>query len=338
MFDFHLLRREKCSQCIWEETNMPSLHQFLSSMHLRKLQHFVAVATYESFSKAADAIHLSQPALTRSIQSLEEDLGVRLIDRSPRRIRLTREGRLCIAEAKQIVAIATDMHRVLTKPEMMDVSIGLTSVSAASFGPQIIRSLAAAFPRQHVHLEVGAPEQLHPLLMEGRIDALLTNVDALPNVTGLRCERIASFRRGFFARKDHPIRAQGKVDFAGLTSWPLAAAFPLPDPVWRLLKSTYNVASLDRSFQVRSNHCGLLELMQGGDAIVFSSSLPVMDALEAGTIVELPIEPKCRSMMALELVRKAASPASPMIAEIYSIIELRIQGWSKSIESGRITL
>ena len=61
-------------------------------MELRHLRYFVAVADALSFTKGAQKLHLAQPSLTRQIRDLEEELGVRLLDRTKQRISLTREG------------------------------------------------------------------------------------------------------------------------------------------------------------------------------------------------------------------------------------------------------
>src|SRR5438128_7632346 len=73
-------------------------------MELRHLRYFVAVADALSFTKGARKLHLAQPSLTRQIRDLEEEIGVRLVDRSGKRIGLTAEGKSFLTDTKRLLA------------------------------------------------------------------------------------------------------------------------------------------------------------------------------------------------------------------------------------------
>ncbi|MBI5691028.1 MAG: LysR family transcriptional regulator [Verrucomicrobia bacterium] len=77
-------------------------------MELRHLRYFVAVADELNFTRAAERLHVAQPSLTRQIQSLEEELGVRLLDRSKSRITLTDEGRSFLVDARRLVTLSLE--------------------------------------------------------------------------------------------------------------------------------------------------------------------------------------------------------------------------------------
>ena len=77
-------------------------------MELRHLRYFVAVAENLNFTKAAAKLHLAQPSLTRQIHNLEEEIGVRLLNRSKSQVALTEEGRSFLADARRILALATE--------------------------------------------------------------------------------------------------------------------------------------------------------------------------------------------------------------------------------------
>src|SRR6266513_559644 len=75
-------------------------------MELRHLKYFVAVAEVLSFTKAAGKLHLAQPSLTRQIRDLEEEIGVRLLNRTKSQVSLTEEGRSFLVDARRILALA----------------------------------------------------------------------------------------------------------------------------------------------------------------------------------------------------------------------------------------
>lgn len=74
-------------------------------MELRHLRYFVAVAEALSFTKAAEKLRLAQPSLTRQVRNLEDEIGVRLLDRSHRGVTLTEEGRMFLEESKKVLAL-----------------------------------------------------------------------------------------------------------------------------------------------------------------------------------------------------------------------------------------
>ncbi len=78
-------------------------------MELRHLRYFVAVAEQLSFTKGAEKLHLTQPALTRQIRDLEEEIGVRLFNRTKHRVELTEEGRSFLADAKDVLARSVEI-------------------------------------------------------------------------------------------------------------------------------------------------------------------------------------------------------------------------------------
>ena len=78
-------------------------------MELRHLRYFAAVGDALSFTKAAEALHLAQPSLTRQIQDLEAEIGVRLLDRNKRQVSLTQEGRSFLSDAKRVLAHSADI-------------------------------------------------------------------------------------------------------------------------------------------------------------------------------------------------------------------------------------
>ena len=142
-------------------------------MELRHLRYFVAVARERSFSRAAEALHIAQPPLSRQIQQLEEELGVPLIKRGSRPAHLTEEGRLLYEQAVQILERIEEMQAIVRRMERSKRNVfSMGFVASTMYGrlPEVIRAYRAARPDTELNLvELTSLEQV-AALREGRID------------------------------------------------------------------------------------------------------------------------------------------------------------------------
>jgi len=283
----------------------------------------VALAEHGSFGRAADAVCISQSALSRSIQSLEGSLGVELFDRSERRITLTPVGKLSLDAAQQILKSAAEFHRIVDSAllhEIGELSIGLGSVTSSLFGPPLLRSYAKRYPQLQLTLRVGAPENLFRMLLSEELDLVIGNSDALPNTNDFAVETIARFDRGFFARADHPLSGHAGLTIEALSGYMVGTTYPLPTSVDEAIKTTYGVPSLENTFRIRTNHYGaLIDLMMNDDAIVFGCNIAYLQEVWRGSLVLLDVTPKFLPDMPLIVARLAGrnvAPAETLVADV----------------------
>ena len=169
----------------------------MNSPELRQLRHFVAVADQLHFGRAAAALHMSQPPLSRSIQDLERRLGATLLARSRRKVELTPEGARFLEEAKRLLA---QLERAVLEVGSMASGAGgrlrLGFVSLADYGvlPELLKAYKAARPGVSLALrEMLSPEQA-AALAAGELDFGLL----LPPVAG-DLEHIVVQRERFVA-------------------------------------------------------------------------------------------------------------------------------------------
>jgi DNA-binding transcriptional LysR family regulator len=141
-----------------------------------QLEAFIAVAEEEHFGRAAERLHLTQPPLSRQIQTLERHLGVELFDRSKRRTRLTAAGAAFLVEARRLVAIARDAEdvagRVATGVSGA-IRIGFTSVVGNATLPRLLPLASRLLPDVQIILHEVRTPQMPEALLSSRIDLAL---------------------------------------------------------------------------------------------------------------------------------------------------------------------
>ncbi|MGD2128257.1 MAG: LysR substrate-binding domain-containing protein [Lysobacterales bacterium] len=181
-------------------------------MNLRALQYFVKLADLRHFSKAADACFVSQPTLSTQIKKLEEELGVQLVERSPKQIMLTQVGeeiaqraRLVLSDIEQIRAVA----RRSGDPASGVLRLGLFPTLAPYYLPHVVPSVRKLYPRLRLQLAEEKTEDILRMLHHGELDAALL---ALP-VSGEGLEIEILFKEPFVLAlpDDHPLAGRGNI-------------------------------------------------------------------------------------------------------------------------------
>src|SRR6185369_11705098 len=143
-------------------------------MELRHLRYFVAVAEELNFRRAAERLHLAQPALSSQIKDLEEELGVRLFDRTTRSVLLTPTGQLFLKEARGILGATVKAEQLVRKAEQGLVGTLRVGVISPATGPllaKILRHFHQKYPGVQLSLSsLTSAEQLRRL-RAGELDA-----------------------------------------------------------------------------------------------------------------------------------------------------------------------
>jgi DNA-binding transcriptional LysR family regulator len=127
----------------------------VKQVEIKVLKTFVAVATYRSFSGAARALHTVQPAVSRQISELENELGVKLFWRNTREVKLTSAGEALLIESNRLIALqqsAIEKVRRVAKGETGLLRIGYISSACSNFLPDLVRQYSVAHPNVQVSL------------------------------------------------------------------------------------------------------------------------------------------------------------------------------------------
>jgi DNA-binding transcriptional LysR family regulator len=141
-------------------------------MELRHLRYFVAVADEQSFTRAAERLHISQPPLSRQIQDLEEELGTPLFERGSRPLKLTEPGRFFYSHATRLLEQAAQATRATRRVARMERRLVIGFVASTMYGalPRLVRLFRAALPQVEIALEEMPTLDQIEALKSGRID------------------------------------------------------------------------------------------------------------------------------------------------------------------------
>ena len=210
-------------------------------MTLVQLRQFIALARSGSFVKASQALHITQPALSRSIKALEDELGHLLFDRIGRRIELTPFGQMTLARSQLLVEDAQSLKVSGQGPLQGDavrVRIGLGSGPGALLTTPLLRHVANSFPNLRLEISRGATDALVQGLQDRALDALVVDVRSLKPSADLKVERLVEVPGAFMCRKTHPLARRRAVSFDQLLKYPVAST-PLSDELARILIERY---------------------------------------------------------------------------------------------------
>jgi DNA-binding transcriptional LysR family regulator len=205
----------------------------MSVPELRLVRYFVAVAEELHFGRAAHRLRMAQPGLSQQIKSLEQQLGVRLLDRTSRQVTLTPAGSLLLSEGRRLLAQAER-----TADQVRRAGLGLVGrISVAAIGsatydviPRLVREHRKRFPDVEVLLrEMSTPAQVHAL-RDGEIDVgflrLPADIDELVTYV-VREERMA-----LMLPESHPLAGLGEVPLRALARERLIVFPAAPRPSW----------------------------------------------------------------------------------------------------------
>jgi DNA-binding transcriptional LysR family regulator len=290
-------------------------------LELRPLRYLIVLAKRLSYSRAAEDLGLSQSALSRAIQSLERDFGMRLFDRDRAGVMLTEQGRWVVERAEALLTSATDFeHQVSFAAQGGEgrTRFGLTALAASALLPATLSSRLSERPAFSHEVLVGDVETLWLELAQGQIEFMVcsgwNSAWAIPDGMPVRIEPLDHFPISLIVRNGHPLIGgkDSSRDFPLLVSDPASLAGQLT------IKLRQQFAA---SVQAIDDFGVLRSLVRNTDAIWLSSSYAVAEELSEGIFAELPLpaglQPRSFELSTYSLVRRTKSPAAIEIGEAF---------------------
>lgn len=189
-------------------------------MELRHLRYFVAVAEELNFTRAAARLHIGQPPLSQQIKALEEELGVRLFERSKRRVALTEAGERFLTGAWRLLAdaeMAVEGARRAARGEVGELRVAFTSsLPFTSLLPGLIRSYRQRRPDVTLTLREMFTSEQYAALEAGEIDLGFVRYSGLPTPPGVTVRAIRHDPLRLVINAGHPLAARDCVSLADM--------------------------------------------------------------------------------------------------------------------------
>jgi DNA-binding transcriptional LysR family regulator len=277
-------------------------------MELRQLEYFVAVAEEANFTRAAERIHVAQPAVSAQIQRLEREVGQPLLDRSRRAVRLTAAGESALPYARAALAAVCDMQIAID--ELAQLVRGTVTIGTVTSHSVDIPGLLADFHSDHPNVEITLTTDNSDALIErvrsGGLDAVIVSVGPDERPEGLEIEVVTDERIDAVVCPSDTLAARKTIRLADLRDRPLIA-LPAGAGIRHQFDAACAIAGITPRIAFEaSTPLALAELAERGLGIaIVPASVPRgRDGLHALTIV-----PELRGR--LVLAWRSGGPISP---------------------------
>jgi DNA-binding transcriptional LysR family regulator len=299
-------------------------------MNLKHLAHWLALAETGSFSRAADKLHITQSALSRSIAVLEDELGGPLMDRIGKKNERTPLGVFVLERAKRIVHEAQELKEgaaLLQQGGLGSLRVGLGSGPGVMLMTPWLQHMAVYHPTVHVAVSRGSTELQLMQLRERQLDALVVDVRRLVAAPDLHIAHIVELQAGFVCRQGHPILARHPqtVPFEALLDYPVASS-PLSQEVAQILVAHYGPRANPE--QLITLQCediaSLIDTVSQTDAIYLGILGATRQGLADGSLQELAMNPPFRSGARLAIVTLVGRTEMAVMAVFRAFVNSRL--------------
>jgi DNA-binding transcriptional LysR family regulator len=296
----------------------------LNRASIRQLRLLIAVAETGSMVRAAEAIGLSQPAVTKSIQDMETDLGATLFERGNRGVRPTIYGETLVRHAQAALAqlaFAAEALDDLATGAGGRVVVGTLLAASAWLLPSAIAELRSERPRVLIEVIEGANDRLQPMLARGALDMVVGRLSEFRHRSGVIQRPIFDEEIVILARPGHPLAGFRTLKLADLVlvDWILP---PEETTLRRQIEKAFFDAALVpprcavESVSISTNR----RLLRETDLIGAWPHGVAADELESGRLVALPVQFD-QIFGAVGVTLRENSPLSPSAEAFLAVLE-----------------
>ena len=296
----------------------------------RSFSYALKLAKHGNFARAAKALNISQPTLTRSIQMLEKSVGERLFDRGRMGVSPTQAGEIVLKHARMIVASSESMVEEIDRHQGVlggSLNIGSGSFPGTALLPLAIGRFNRRFPQIDISVSVDNWTKLPNRLLQREFDFVLAESSQLDGKEEFELVSLHRHQGFFYCRTDHPLLKRGKLGISDLAQYPLMFT-TMPKRLVSLFDSLFshaaeNERSSGKLKQIFSNDQAQVKTtVMNSDVISIATFGMLASELKAGLLTALPfrISGLCTGYDIVK--RKGLSLSPSAIAFIEVLIEI----------------
>ncbi|MDX2038845.1 MAG: LysR family transcriptional regulator [Isosphaeraceae bacterium] len=312
-------------------------------IEIRQLRHVLALHEHSNFKRAAKSLGISQPALTKSLQRLESELGVTLFDRRSKAVVPTQFGQAVVDRARRVTAeydaipAEIDLLAGLHRGELL---VGAGPVIADTLISEAVVRLIQRHPRLRIVVHVDDWRSLTDALHKGEISLFVAETSEAVTDPGLEVAPLPSESGFWVARAEHPLVGRTGLTMAELFEYPTIST-KLPERILRWLDANKELLGEQRT-PVPTVECDdyplIKRILRTSDCVSYCPRSNVVDELARGELKILEVDgPSFRTNSGIITLRERSLPpaARAFISELRSIVS-EVHGSNPSDEPGAV--
>lgn len=304
---------------------MDDARNLLRHLDVKHLRQLIEVADKGSIRSAANSLAMTQPALSRSIRAVEEELGVKLVERGPRGAELTAVGARLLKYARII-----DANLVLAEQELRDsrdrshterIYFGMSWLTETLIAAPLIEQVLRERPGMRLTISVGDFESFAPRLMSGKLAFFIGPPPIEGRVVGISTQLLTQFSAVVVIRAGHPLARRTDVSVSDLVAarWILPATGTVPRITYDNYFLRHGVAPPEPLFEVQPLSPVIRKLIRESDLVTILPLVVVEREVAAGEMFALPLDDEI--VFPIHLTQRQMDYPSP--ARDYVISEVK---------------
>lgn len=287
-------------------------------MELSQLRSFIAIIGTGNFSRAAVTLHLSQPALTHQIRSLEEELGSKLLERGPRQVRLTPQGNLFLTYAQRILSLAEEsVHSVRELSGgsgRLTLAAGTTNIVFRL--PDWLQKLREQLPHVEISVRAGTSLEVMEAVLQDRVDLGLVTSP----VADRRLARFALFQDEILLIAGQGLCSEEITPWSGLNGQPFLL-FPKGSGFRKYLDDLFRRLNIEPRIAMELDNIeGLKQMAGAGMGYAFLPRIAVQAELDQGILRQIHPEPRQELFRTTSLIMRKEKIKTPAITEFIQLL------------------
>lgn len=290
------------------------------SIDLRLIRYAAALAEHGSFTRAADALGIAQPTLSRGIRDLEADIGLPLFTRHRHGVEVTDFGYLFLEQAASVSAQVADLEREVALAKGLhkgELAVGFGPHAAELLLPHALPRFVSEHPAVRIRIQIDSIEVLGRALRQRSLDLVVGESTILESDESIDVfEPLAPIKAYLFVRAGHPLVAAKEVSLRDVLDYPLVQVSRLPPRVLKpLLEALGASSTTELTPPIPAVDCPTISLavdtVLGSDAVMLVSLGMVKRELALRRVVPVLHEAWMRSNWAfMKLRHRSPSPAA----------------------------